>query len=201
MSEQQVSPARRRTGGIGGVALILILAGIMWFSEILDYALPVNLDLEGILPRSLNGLDGVLWAPFLHADFAHLMSNTVPFLVLGLLVAWRAGPSTWKILLTIAVLGGLAVWLLSPANVITIGASGLVFGLLGYLLAAGIISRHLVDSLVAVGVLLLYGSTLWSATPFGVGAGVSWLAHLGGFGAGIVSAMWFAPRPAPKAIA
>lgn len=199
MSEQQVSAPRRKTGGVGGIVLILILAGIMWVGEIVDYFLPANLDTNGILPRRLDGLDGILWSPFLHADFRHLMSNTLPFLVLGLLVAWRAGPATWKILLTIVGIGGLAVWLLSPANVVTIGASGVVFGLLGYLIAAGIISRHLVDSLLAVGVLLVYGSTLWSATPFGAAAGVSWLAHLGGFGAGIIAALWFAPRPEPKA--
>lgn len=198
MSELQISPPRPRTSGVTGVGLILLLASIMWVSEIVDYLLPGNLDRQGILPRKIDGLDGVLWAPFLHADFAHLMSNTVPFLVLGLLAAWRAGASTWKILLTIIVLGGLPVWLLSPSNVVTIGASGMVFGLLGYLLTAGIISRRLVDTLLAVGVLFLYGSMLWAATPFGVDAGVSWLAHLGGFGAGIAAAVWFAPKPQPR---
>lgn len=201
MSDLQVRPSRRRTGGAAGVALILVLVGIMWLSEVADYVLPVNADMYGILPRTLDGLDGILWAPFLHAGFGHLMSNTVPLLVLGLLVAWRAGRALWKVLVTIVVLGGFGVWLLSPPDVITIGASGLVFGLLGYLLAAGIISRHLVDILLAVGVLLVYGSTLWAATPFGVGAGVSWLAHLAGFAAGAVAALWFAPRPQPAAAA
>lgn len=203
MSELETGlPARQRSRpGHGAAVLILVLVAVMWLAEMADFVLPIDTDFYGILPRTFDGLDGVLWTPFLHADFAHLMSNTVPLLVLGLLVAWRAGPATWRILLVIVLLGGVGVWLLAPGGVVTIGASGVVFGLLGYLLVAGIISRHVVDIIVSLGVLLLYGGTLWGATPFGVGAGVSWLAHLTGFGAGVLAAVWFAPRPQPRPLA
>ena len=89
----------------------------------------------------------------------------------------------------IIVLGGAAVWLLAPSDTITIGASGMVFGFLGYLLVLGVLTRRWVDILVAVGVLLLYGSLLMGATPFGVPEGVSWLAHLTGFAAGVAAAV------------
>jgi membrane associated rhomboid family serine protease len=167
----------------------------MWFAELLDLLLPFQADSLGIRSRTLVGLPGILLAPFLHLGFGHLLSNTVPLLVLGLLVAWRARERTVEVLLVIVLLGGAAVWLLGPSSVITIGASGLVFGLLGYLLAAGLITRHVVDILLAVGVLLVYGSLLAGATPFGVPPGVSWLAHLAGFAAGVVAAVRLPPRP------
>ncbi len=186
----------RQTTGTSASAVVLLLAAAMWVAEIADLLLPVQMDYWGIEPRELGGLPGVVLWPFLHAGFGHLVANTIPFLVLGLLVAWRAGPVIWPVLATVTVVGGLGVWLLAPANVITIGASGVVFGLLGYLLAAGIITGRLIDILLSLGVLCLYGTLLLGTTPFGVAPGVSWLAHLSGFAAGVLAAIWFAPRRA-----
>ena len=160
----------------------------MWGLEIVDFLLPAELDYWGIRSREVEGLTGVPLAPFLHGGFEHLMANTLPFLILGTLVAWRAGGKFWSVAIIIILLGGMAVWLLGPSNTITIGASGVVFGFLGYLLVLGILTRNWVDILVAVAVLLIYGSLLLGATPFGVPPGVSWLAHLTGFGAGVVAA-------------
>ena len=188
--------ARRASTGIPPAALVLWLVGAMWLAEVADYVLPADMDFWRIEPRTLTGLPGIVLAPFLHADFGHLAANTVPFLVLGLLVAWRAGAQLWRILAVITILGGFGVWLLAPQRVITVGASGVVFGLLGYLLAAGAITRRPLDVVLSVAVLLAYGGTLLGATPFGVAAGVSWLAHLTGFAAGIVAAVRLAPRPA-----
>lgn len=192
MSELQAAGRRPRTGP-AAATIVLLLVAAMWVAEVLDYILPVEMDYWGIESRSLDGLPGVVLAPFLHADFGHLMSNTVPLLFLGLLVAWRAGRATVQILAFITVVSGLAVWLLAPDNVITIGASGVVFGLMGYLLVAGIITRRLIDILLSIGVLLLYGGLLLGVTPFGASAGISWLAHLSGFAAGVIAAILFAP--------
>ena len=167
---------------------VLVLLGVMWVLEIVDFLLPAELDYWGIRSREIEGLAGVPMAPFLHGGFEHLMANTLPFLILGTLVAWRAGGKFWSVAIIIILLGGMAVWLLGPSNTITIGASGVVFGFLGYLLVLGILTRNWVDILVAVAVLLIYGSLLMGATPFGVPPGVSWLAHLTGFGAGVVAA-------------
>jgi membrane associated rhomboid family serine protease len=160
--------------------------------ETLDAVLPGDLDRFGIESRDPDGLTGVAASPFLHADFAHLMANTVPFLVLGSIVALRNPQRFWLITATITVVGGLGVWLLGPANAITIGASGVVFGFLTYLIAAGVLTRHWLDVVIALGVLFVYGGILIGALPFGVTGGVSWLAHLTGALAGVLAAFLFA---------
>lgn len=167
---------------------VLVLLGVMWALEFIDLILPADLDYWGIHSRDPAGLMGIPLAPFLHGGFDHLLANTLPFLILGTLVAWRAGGAFWSVAIIIILLGGAGVWLFGPGNAITIGASGLVFGFLGYLLVLGVLTRSWVDILVSLGVLLIYGSLLLGATPFGVPAGVSWLAHLCGFGAGVVGA-------------
>ena len=162
----------------------------MWTAELADFFLPQQLDQYGILSRTTTGLPGILLAPFLHADFSHLIANTLPFLVLGSLVAWRARGNFWFITLAIVILGGLGVSLLGPSNVVTIGASGIVFGFLAYLITAGILLRNWIDITVGVIVLIVYGSQFWAALPFGVAQNVSWLAHLAGAIGGVVAAVW-----------
>lgn len=186
-------------GSIGRVVgPVLVLIAIMWVLEALDALLPGSLDTFGVQSRSADGLVGIAAAPFLHAGFDHLIANTVPFLVLGILVSWRSQPRFWPVVAVIAVVSGFGVWLLGPGNTVTIGASGLVFGFLGYLLAAGVLTRHWIDVLVAAVVLLGYGSLLTGALPFGVPAGVSWLMHLTGAAGGVLAAFLFArpQRPA-----
>ncbi len=191
MSETTSSAAGRRSRV---VMPVLVLLAVMWVLEFLDLILPLDLDYLGIHSRDASGLVGIPLAPFLHSGFEHLLANTLPFLILGTLVAWRAGGRFWSVAIIIILLGGVGVWLLGPGNAITIGASGLVFGFLGYLLARGALTRDWIDILVAAGVLLIYGSLLLGATPFGVPAGVSWLAHLTGFAAGIIAAFVSADR-------
>lgn len=174
---------------------VLILVAIMWALELLDVVLPGDLDNYGIESRETDGLTGVVASPFLHADFAHLMANTIPFLVLGGLVALRYYEHFWPITAVIVVGSGLGVWLIGPGNAITIGASGAVFGYLTFLLTAGVLTRHWLDVLIGLGVLFIYGGFLVGALPWGVAAGVSWQAHLMGAIAGVIAAFWFAkPR-------
>jgi len=181
--------------GLRPLIPVVVLLGVMWLLEILDAALPGDLDQFGIESRDVDGLTGVAASPFLHADFAHLMANTVPFLILGSIVALRNPRRFWPIVITITVVGGFAVWLLGPTNTVTIGASGVVFGLLTYLITAGILTRHWLDVVIAVGVLFVYGGILIGALPFGVSSGVSWLAHLTGAAAGVLAAFLFARQP------
>jgi membrane associated rhomboid family serine protease len=188
------SPAQT-SRGLRPLISVVVLLGVMWFLEILDAALPGDLDQFGIESRDVDGLTGVAASPFLHADFAHLMANTVPFLILGSIVALRNPRRFWPIVITITVVGGFAVWLLGPSNTVTIGASGVVFGFLTYLITAGILTRHWLDVVIAVGVLFVYGGILIGALPFGVSSGVSWLAHLTGAAAGVLAAFLFARQP------
>jgi membrane associated rhomboid family serine protease len=173
---------------------VLVLVAVMWAAELIDAILPVTMDAWGVQGRTVSGLVGVLLAPFLHAGFAHLIANTVPFLVLGLLVAWRTKDRFWAVLVLITVGGGLGVWLLTSPSTITIGASGVVFGLAAYLVTAGFLTRHWLDIVIAVGVVLVYGTMFAGVLPFGVSAGVSWLAHLTGALAGVGSAFALARR-------
>jgi membrane associated rhomboid family serine protease len=173
---------------------VLLLLALMWLLEIIDAVLPVAMDAWGIQGRTVSGLVGVPAAPLLHGGFGHLMANTVPFLVLGLLVAWRSRDLFWAVLAIIVVVGGIGVWLLTSPSTVTIGASGVVFGFAAYLVTAGVLTRHWLDVLIAVGVVLVYGTMVVGVLPFGVAAGVSWLGHLTGALGGVLAAVLVARR-------
>lgn len=179
-----------RTGIAGEIrAQILILAGfvaLLWILEAIDQVLGGALNIYGILPRNPIGLRGILFAPFLHGNFAHLMANTIPFVILGWLVMlWRT--SDFFIVSAIAMLvGGLGTWLIAPAYTVHIGASGVIFGYLGYLLARGYFERRPISVLMSLGVGVFYGSLIWGVLPGQIG--ISWQGHLFGFLGGIIAA-------------
>lgn len=181
------SPARGGSELQRVVSPVLIALGLMWMLELVDLILPFDLDQFGIRSRTAIGLPGVVIAPWLHGGFGHLMSNTIPFLVLGVLVSWRSR-NFWAVMLSVSIGGGFGVWLLGPGGTVTVGASIVVFGFIGYLLSAGIMTRHWLDITISVIVLMVYGGLLLGTLPFGVPPGVSWLGHLCGFIAGIVAA-------------
>lgn len=193
MSEVATTGPRQRSVWKPVVALV----GAMWAVELLDLVLPGDWNEHGILSRDTAGLLGILFAPFLHLGLGHLLANTVPFLVLGLLVSWRAGRTFWPVVATIVVVAGLGVWLLGAAGVVTVGASGVVFGFLLYLVVAGLFTRHWLDVVIGVVVLLVYGSLLWGVMPWAVDANVSWLGHLSGAVGGVLAALLFARRDDP----
>lgn len=169
---------------------LMVLAGLVmvaWFVELIDFIVPGRwLDSHGIVPRTLSGLFGIFLAPVLHGGFAHLAANTIPFLTLGFLVMLRGLGTFIGVTLTIMVLGGLAVWLLAPGNTIHIGASGVIFGYIGYLLSRGYFERSFGSILIAIIVAVVYGGALWGVLPSD--PRISWQGHLFGFLAGIVTA-------------
>ena len=180
--------------GWAALIMLLLLAG-MWMLELLDQLSGNQLDQLGIHARDLDGMPEILSAPFLHAGWDHLMSNSLPFLVLGFLVL-LSGLARWLIAsLIIIVISGLTAWFLTPANTIILGASGLIFGWLTYLLARGVWSRRPAQVVIAVLVLLVYGGLIWGVFPSG--AGISWQAHLGGAIAGVLAA-WLLHRRASR---
>lgn len=158
----------------------------MWVVEILSVGID-SIDSNGIRPRMLDGLDGILWAPFLHSGFPHLISNTIPFAILSGLVLIR-GTRRWiSASLIIVVLGGLLVWLFAiGSNENHIGASGWVFGLFGFLVASAFFERRPLSIGIGLITLFLYGGTiLFGFVPR---PGLSWEGHLFGFIAGVVAA-------------
>jgi membrane associated rhomboid family serine protease len=176
--------------------MLFLLAGL-WFLEILDQLSGNQLDQLGIHAREVDGMPEIFSAPFLHAGWDHLISNSLPFLVLGFLVL-LSGLARWLISsLIIIVVSGMTAWFLTPANTIILGASGLIFGWLTYLLARGIWSRRPAQVAVAVVVLLVYGGLIWGVIPSA--AGISWQAHLGGAVGGVLAA-WLLHRRASRQI-
>jgi membrane associated rhomboid family serine protease len=142
----------------------------------------------GIVPRTLDGLWGMVAAPFLHGNLTHLMSNTVPFLVLGWLILIRNRKHLLPVTLAAMLGAGLMAWLLGASGSVHIGASGVIFGYLGFLMLIGLYTRS-VGSIV----LSLLVTGLWGGLVFGVlpgQPGVSWQSHLGGFLGGVWAAKW-----------
>ncbi|WP_083750916.1 rhomboid family intramembrane serine protease [Kribbella sp. ALI-6-A] len=188
------SPARRpkpvvdaaRIGG--GVKLLAVLVGLMWVSEIVDTALHGELDRYGIVARNPEGLIGIVTAPFLHLGFGHLISNTLPLLTLGALIAISGAARLLSVTAIVTAVGGLGTWLISPSYTITIGASGLVFGYAAYLIARGVFNRRIGQVLIGVVVVLVWGSALLGGLL--PQDGISWQGHLFGAIAGVLAA-WF----------
>jgi membrane associated rhomboid family serine protease len=168
----------------------------MWVVEIVDLLPHTNLDRFGIVPRRLVGLRGIVFAPFLHTGLAHLIGNTIPFLLLGWLIAASGTRRFLQVTVIVAVVGGLGTWLTSPSNSVTIGASGLVFGYLTYLLARAVFEKKILYLLGGLVVLFVYGSLLWGLVPkpTAAGGGVSWQGHLFGALAGVLAA-WLLHKP------
>jgi membrane associated rhomboid family serine protease len=165
---------------------------LLWVAEIADALTRGSLDRYGIEPRSQDGLVGVALAPLLHSGFTHLEANSVPLLVLGFLVAVVSTARYVAVLAWSWVVSGLGVWAFSPANSLTVGASGLVFGLLTYLLVAGFLERNAIRILIGVGVFLIYGSVLLGVLPGQ--PGISWQGHFFGAVGGVLAAYSLADR-------
>ncbi len=169
---------------------ILIFVGIIWASFLLSFALPA-MNSYGLTPRSAVGLLGILTMPFLHANLGHMVGNTVPLIVLLFLLAGSRAKS-WQIVAEIIVLGGAILWLVGrPAT--HVGASGLVSGLIAFLILGGVFERRLVPVIVAILTFLLYGgSLLYGFIPRD--ARVSWDGHLCGALAGGLLAFQLAQK-------
>lgn len=168
-----------------GFTILLVLVLILWGVELLNLALGNSLFRFGILPRTIVGLRGILFSPFLHGSLGHMMANTIPFLVLGGLVMARGRSTFFTTTIIIALLGGTLVWLFGRPS-FHIGASGLIFGYLGFLLAAAFFERAFVSILLAALATALYGGALFGLLP--LIPGISWEGHLFGFLAGTVAA-------------
>lgn len=167
--------------------LMLGFTALLYVVEVVDQISHLALDSEGgIISRRLDGLDGILWAPFLHAGWDHLVANTVPFLVFGFL-AMAGGFGQWLVVTaTIWVLSGLGVWLAGPSDTATVGASGVIFGWFVFLLVRGFFARSLRQIAVAVVLFAIWGSVLWGVLPSD--PRISWQGHLFGALAGLLCA-------------
>ena len=141
----------------------------------------------GLLPRSARGAWGILLHPLLHANFQHLAMNAIGLVLVGGTVFLRSERDFWRVTLLGTLLGGGATWLIGRPN-IHVGASGLVFAYLGYLLTTGWFDRKLTSVALSLAAAVLWGSALFGLSP--MQNGISWELHLFGLLGGVAGAWW-----------
>jgi membrane associated rhomboid family serine protease len=179
----------------GALLTVAVMLAVLWALELVDTTMNGRLDAYGIRPRSVSGLEGIPVAPLLHAGFQHLVSNSFVFAVLGVIAYVSVTLGRFVALIAITVVSsGLGAWAFGAANTVVIGASGVIFGLLGFLLFRGVAERSAGAITVSIMMLVIYGGTISGVLP-GVPF-VSWQAHLFGFVGGAFAAFWLrTPRP------
>ena len=169
------------------VGLVSKGVGLLWAVELVDRALfSGGLDQFGVHPRSLMGLAGVLFAPFLHANWAHLIGNTFAFIPLAFLASSRRVLDVWVVSVVGAASAGLGAWLFGDPNSVHVGASGVIFAYLGFLLGRGVFERSVGSVLLSLFVTFFFGGMLTGVLPVLAGAGISWESHLFGFLGGLL---------------
>lgn len=179
-------------------SLMVAYLALLWVIELINQATDRDLALRGGLrPRDPGSLIDIITSPFLHGSLEHLASNALPLFSLGFIAAMTGAKRFLLVTALIILIEGIGVWLFSPANSISVGASGVVFGYFGYLLLRGLVDRRPVDVVVSIGVALSYGYVMWNSIGFGA-TGISWQGHLSGLVGGLVAAIAFRqPRPRP----
>jgi membrane associated rhomboid family serine protease len=187
--------AIKREGYVRALQVLLGIVLLMWALEVVDAALDNRLDRYGIEPRDVDGLDGVVAAPFLHVGFGHLAANTVPFVAMGLVIAFEGPLRLLGVTAIVALVSGLGTWLVAPADTIHLGASGIVFGYATYLIARGWFNRRPVEVAIGLVVALLWGGALLAGLE--PQRGISWQGHLFGAIGGIVAARMLSERREP----
>ena len=178
---------------VEGLALLAAIVALMWVIEVINSLDANALTTDaGIIPRSTDHVWAIFTSPFLHANFQHLIDNTIPFVFMGVIIALRGAGRLALVTLIVIVVGGLGTWLIAPAGTNTIGASGVVFGYATYLFARGLFDRSALEILTGVVVGVVWGGALLSSVvPH---AGVSWQAHVCGAIGGVVAAWLLAGR-------
>lgn len=175
--------------------ILFTFTAIFWILEIVDQLLfqkmwRGGLDIFGIIPRNFTGLRGILFAPFLHGSFPHLIANTIPFLTLGWFVMLQETSDFFIVTLSTMLVGGLGVWLTGAPASVHIGASILIFGYLGFLLLRGYFQRNIPSIILSIIVGVFYGGLIWGVLP--TRPGISWEGHLFGFLGGVLAAKMIA---------
>ncbi|MGC1219244.1 MAG: rhomboid family intramembrane serine protease [Phormidesmis sp.] len=168
------------------IKTLLGIVALLWVIEAVDLIFFNGaLNNLGIRPRTVSGLWGILFAPFLHGNFAHLLANTIPLVSLGWLIMLRKSEDLIPVTVISALVGGFGTWLIGSPGV-HIGASGVIFGYFGFLLLRGYFERSLVAIAFSLLVTFLYGGIIWGVLPSQ--PGISWEGHLCGFIGGIIAA-------------
>jgi membrane associated rhomboid family serine protease len=181
-SQTRISGDARRAA----LAVLFAMVALMWILEGVDAAVDHRLDRYGIEPRDVDGLDGIVAAPFLHVGFGHLIANTVPFVVMGVVIALEGPVRLLAVTAIVGLISGLGTWLVAAEGSIHIGASGVVFGYATYLIARGVFNRRAAELAVGLAVAVIWGGALLGGLE--PRHGISWQGHLFGAIGGVVAA-------------
>ena len=186
MSSYYRKPVKHKTA-LKEFKILLVSLAIFWIVEIADFfVFNGSLDSYGIQPHSTIGLRGIIFAPFLHGGFKHLIANSLPFLTLGWLTMIQDTNDFYFASIMSALIGGLGVWIFGSPNSVHIGASILIYGYLGFLLLRGYFQKNMLSIAVSMFVAVAYGGFIMGVFPSEIG--VSWQGHLFGFIGGAFAA-------------
>lgn len=186
MSSYYRKPVKQKTV-LKELKILIVSIVIFWVVEVLDiFIFQGSLDRYGVQPHSVIGLRGILFAPFLHGGFGHLIANTIPFLTLGWLTMIQDTSDFYIASIMSALIGGIGVWIFGSPDSVHIGASILIYGYLGFLLLRGYFQKNFPSIALSVFVAIAYGSFIWGVFPSKIG--VSWQGHLFGFIGGAIAA-------------
>ena len=174
------------------VAFLAVLWILQIFNALDHYALDGSYSIHA---RDVGSLPTILSAPFLHVSWAHIEGNSGPLFIFGFLAAYRGVKKWLGVSVLIIIVSGLGAWLISAAGSDTVGASGVIFGYLGYVLVRGIFDRHRIDIVIGLVMALCFAYQFTDLLP--QNNGVSWQAHVFGFAAGIIGG-WFFREKRPK---
>jgi len=163
---------------------LLYVIAFLWIAHILSYFFPINQ--FGIVPRESSGLIGILFAPALHNDFSHLAANSVSLFILGLFLITLEHNKSYWIIIYLIILGGAGTWVIGRSGSVHIGASGVIYGILGYLITRGLFRRDFKSLIISIVVFFLYCGMIFGVLP--VDSSMSWESHLCGFLSGILLA-------------
>ncbi len=175
----------RQAANLGSV-LVAWLCVLEFVDHLLRQQKGLTLDGFGIVPRTVPGLAGILCSPLLHANFAHLAANAIPLFVLLTILFWDRRYRPWSTLASIWLVSGFGTWLIGRGGSVHIGASSIIFGLVAYLIVAGLLMRSWRSAMIAFLVLLAFGGIFYGVLP--QEGPVSWEGHLCGSLAGVAAA-------------
>jgi membrane associated rhomboid family serine protease len=167
------------------IILVFGLLSVLWIVQIIQYFGLYDFAGYGNWPRHIEGLKGIIFSPFIHGSFDHLASNTLPMMVL-LMVLLSAYPGiALPVLVFVHLTSGILVWLFAPPDTVHIGISGIIYGIAAFLIASGIFRKDRTSITIAIFVGLIYGSMIWGFIPQ---PGISWQSHLYGAVSGLIIA-------------
>ena len=169
---------------------------LMWLVKIIEVNFQISFVRYGIFPKTIDGLKGILFSPFIHKDFTHLINNSYPILILGGMLFTIYRKIATQLFVWLYFIAGFWLWIIGRPS-FHIGASGLIYALASFLLVSGIIRKNPRLTAVSMLVIFLYGSMIWGLLP--TKEPISWEGHLAGFIAGIIVALFYKNEgPKPK---